>query len=109
MSQQAVLVTGGTGYIGSHTVVQLLAAGAHVVILDNLSNSHLEVLRRIETIAGLRPLFIEGDIRDRPCLKALFKAHAIDAVIRLQGLRRSGSPSKSRPSIMATMSPAPLR
>lgn len=85
MHKQIVLVTGGTGYIGSHTVMQLLAAGAKVVVLDNLSNSHPEVLRRIEATAGRLPLFIEGDIRDRACVKALFKAHAIDAVIHFSG------------------------
>ena len=58
MHNQTVLVTGGTGYIGSHTVVQLLVAGAKVVVLDNLSNSHPEVLRRIEAIAGRLPLFL---------------------------------------------------
>lgn len=90
MHKQTILVTGGTGYIGSHTVVQLLAAGAKVVVLDNLSNSHPEVLRRIEAIAGRLPLFIEGDIRNRSDLQALFKAHAMDAVIHFAGLKAVG-------------------
>lgn len=83
-------MTGGTGYIGSHTVVQLLGAGARVVVLDNLSNSHPKVLRRIEAITGHLPLFIKGDIRDRSFLKTLFEAHTIYAVIHFAGLKAVG-------------------
>ena len=85
-----ILVTGGSGYIGSHTVVELLAAGQEVLIFDNLSNSKQSVLDRIEQIAGRRPAFIEGDIRDRAALSALFAAYKIDAVIHFAGLKAVG-------------------
>ena len=67
-----ILVTGGTGYIGSHTVVELQQAGYDVVIIDNLSNSNREVLEGIEKITGIRPVFIEGDCTDIDTLKKLF-------------------------------------
>lgn len=73
MSKPKILVTGGTGYIGSHTVVELQAAGYSVVIIDNLSNSNVEVLDGIERISGIRPDFIEGDCTDIDTLKKLFK------------------------------------
>ena len=83
-----VLVTGGAGYIGSHTVVELLAAGFDVTIVDNLSNSKQSVLNRIEAIAGRRPNFIEGDVRDR---NALMPALAgCGAVIHFAGLKAVG-------------------
>jgi UDP-glucose 4-epimerase len=85
-----ILVTGGTGYIGSHTVVELLQAGHDVLIFDNLSNSKLSVLGRIEQIAGRKPGFVEGDIRDRAALKQLFAQHKIDAVIHFAGLKAVG-------------------
>ncbi|QWD37669.1 UDP-glucose 4-epimerase GalE [Polynucleobacter paneuropaeus] len=85
-----ILVTGGTGYIGSHTVVQLLAAGHDVLILDNLCNSKLKVVDRIAKIAGKTPGFIEGDIRDRALLKSLFAEHAIETVIHFAGLKAVG-------------------
>ena len=87
---QTILVTGGTGYIGSHTVVQLLEAGNKVVILDNLCNSKREVVNRIEKITGRRPEFILGDIRDREILRSVFSAHKIDAVIHFAGLKAVG-------------------
>ena len=87
---QTILVTGGTGYIGSHTVVQLLEAGNKVVILDNLCNSKREVVNRIEKITGRRPEFILGDIRDREILRSLLRAHQIDAVIHFAGLKAVG-------------------
>ncbi len=73
MSKPKILVTGGTGYIGSHTVVELQAAGYSVVIIDNLSNSNIEVLDGIERISGIRPDFVEGDCTDIETLKKLFK------------------------------------
>lgn len=85
-----ILVTGGTGYIGSHTVIQLLEAGRDIVILDNLSNSHEIVLERIHTITGKSPVFIRGDIRDRTLLKSLFVSHDIDSVIHFAGLKAVG-------------------
>lgn len=85
-----MLVTGGSGYIGSHTVVQLLNKGHDVVIFDNLSNSRPEVLNRIEAICGKRPIFIEGDIRDKDSLKAVFSDHSIHSVIHFAGLKAVG-------------------
>jgi len=83
----AILVTGGAGYIGSHTVVQLLQANHEVVVLDNLCNSKAEVINRIERIAGKRPHFIEGDVRDRTVLQMIFAKHSIEAVIHFAGLK----------------------
>lgn len=70
-----ILVTGGTGYIGSHTTVELQQAGYDVVIIDNLSNSSIDVLDGIEAITGIRPAFVEGDVCDIATLRALFNAH----------------------------------
>ena len=70
-----ILVTGGTGYIGSHTTVELQASGYDVVIIDNLSNSNLEVLDGIERISGIRPEFIQGDCTDMVCLNDVFEKH----------------------------------
>ncbi|HZV53489.1 MAG TPA: UDP-glucose 4-epimerase GalE [Rhodocyclaceae bacterium] len=83
-----VLVTGGVGYIGSHTVVELLAADFDVTIIDNLCNSKASVLDRIEAIAGRRPDFVRGDIRDRDALKAALAG--CDAVIHFAGLKAVG-------------------
>ena len=85
-----ILVTGGTGYIGSHTVVELLAAGKDVLILDNYANSSPKVLERIAKISGRAPAFREGDIRDVDGLRALFAAHRIEAVIHFAGLKAVG-------------------
>lgn len=85
-----VLVTGGAGFIGSHTVVELLQAGYEVVIIDNFSNSSPLVLARIEEITAKRPLMIEGDIRDRSLLDDVFKQHPIDAVVHFAGLKAVG-------------------
>ena len=86
----AILVTGGAGYIGSHTCVQLLAAGHELVVLDNLSNASRESLRRVEKISGKSFSFIEGDIRDRDGLDRLFAEHSIDSVIHFAGLKAVG-------------------
>lgn len=85
-----ILVTGGAGYIGSHTVVQLIEAGAHVVILDNLCNSKRDVIGHIEQITGQCPEFIEGDIRDRGKLRMVFANEKFDAVIHFAGLKAVG-------------------
>jgi UDP-glucose 4-epimerase len=85
-----ILVTGGMGYIGSHTCVELLDAGHQVVILDNLSNSDRRVQQRIEKIAGKAVAFVEADIRDRAAVEAAFAAHKIDAVIHFAGLKAVG-------------------
>lgn len=85
-----ILVTGGAGYIGSHMVLTLLEAGHEVVVLDNLSNASQESLQRVELLAGKAPLFINGDIRDRRCLDALFSEHAISDVLHFAGLKAVG-------------------
>jgi UDP-glucose 4-epimerase len=91
-----VLVTGGAGYIGSHTVVELLAAGHEVAIIDSLCNSKASVIDRIERIAGRRPTFVRGDVRDSAALRVLFGSHAFDAVIHFAGLKAVGE-SVDRP------------
>ena len=75
MNNSRILVTGGTGYIGSHTVVELQQAGYPVVIIDNLSNSSADVLDGIERITGLRPDFVEGDCTDIDTLKTIFATY----------------------------------
>jgi UDP-glucose 4-epimerase len=85
-----ILVTGGMGYIGSHTCVELLNAGHQVVILDNLANADRSVQQRIERITGKPAAFVEADIRDRAAVEAAFGAHAIDAVIHFAGLKAVG-------------------
>ena len=67
-----VLISGGAGYIGSHTVVELHAAGYDVVVIDNLSNSNIDVLDGIEKISGKRPMFVQGDCTDMDTLRKLF-------------------------------------
>jgi UDP-glucose 4-epimerase len=85
-----ILVTGGAGYIGSHTVVELLALGHEVVVLDSLVNSSALVFDRIEKITGKSPFFIQGDIRDAAMLLDIFSNHNIDAVIHFAGLKAVG-------------------
>ena len=87
----SILVTGGMGYIGSHTVVELLKIGKRVIIVDNLSNSKLCVLDRIEKITGVRPVFIKCDLLDSSALDAVFAQHTdIDSVIHFAGLKAVG-------------------
>ncbi|MBR5459888.1 MAG: UDP-glucose 4-epimerase GalE, partial [Clostridia bacterium] len=87
----SILVTGGTGYIGSHTVVELLSAGDKVIIVDNLCNSKLCVLDRIETITGKRPEFIKCDLCDMEALEEVFASHPdIESVIHFAGLKAVG-------------------
>lgn len=85
-----ILVTGGTGYIGSHTVVELMQAGFDVLIVDNFCNSKASVLDRIERIVGRRPVSVEADVRDRESMRNLFAAHRFDAVIHFAGLKAVG-------------------
>lgn len=85
MSQ--ILVTGGAGYIGSHTVVELLTAGHQVVVLDNLVNSSDLSLKRVEQITGKKPVFVKGDIRDTAKVEQLLSLHDIDSVIHFAGLK----------------------
>ena len=86
----AILITGGAGYIGSHTSVQMLAAGHEIVIVDNLSNSSQESLKRVAKISGKTFPFIEADIRDKQAMRAIFEAHDISAVIHFAGLKAVG-------------------
>lgn len=88
--KQSILVTGGAGYIGSHTTLALLEAGHDVIVLDNLANSSLESLRRIEKICGKAATFIEGDIRDRELLDSIFARYPIEAVLHFAGLKAVG-------------------
>jgi len=85
-----VLLTGGAGYIGSHTAVECLAAGHEVVVFDNLSNSSVESLERVAQIVGRPVTFVQGDIRDRGALHKLFTDHAVDAVVHFAGLKAVG-------------------
>ena len=85
-----ILVTGGTGYIGSHTVVELLQAGYEVEIIDNLFNSKIEVLDKIEQITNKRPLFHEVDLLDKEATLEVLKNGSFDAVIHFAGLKAVG-------------------
>ena len=93
---RTVLVTGGAGYIGSHTVVELLAAGYQVAMIDNFCNAKREVLARLERISGYPVPCYEGDIRDRELLERVFDRHRIGAVIHFAGLKAVGE-STNRP------------
>ena len=85
-----ILVTGGAGYIGSHTCIELLNSAHEVVVLDNLSNSAEESLYRVQELTGKALVFVEGDIRDRHTLDQIFTQHQIDAVIHFAGLKAVG-------------------
>lgn len=88
--KKIILLTGATGYIGSHTWCSLLAAGYQVIGLDNLSNSVVEVVGRITEITQIQPHFVEGDVRDLALLGTLFSKYKIDAVIHFAGLKAVG-------------------
>ena len=85
-----ILVTGGTGYIGSHTCVSLIQAGYEVIALDNLYNSNEAVLDRIQTITGVKPKFYRTDVLDKDGLKKVFDENHIDAVIHFAGYKAVG-------------------
>lgn len=91
-----VLVTGGIGYIGSHTCVQMMEAGMKPIIIDNLCNANIAVLERIETLSGESATFYQGDIRDEAFLDSLFRQHDVQAVIHFAGLKAVGE-SVSKP------------
>ena len=105
-NQMNVLVTGGAGYIGTHTVVELLNDGHHVIVLDNLSNSSLDALEQVSVITKTklqdsksstgRHVFIKGDLRDRNLISKIFSMYPIDAVIHFAGLK-SISESVAKP------------
>ena len=85
-----ILVTGGAGYIGSHTLVELLNTGQQVLVLDNLSNASVASLARVAEITGKQPEFIKGDIRDAALLDRLFAEHSIESVVHFAGLKAVG-------------------
>lgn len=87
---KTILVTGGMGYIGSHTVVELLQKDYNVVIVDNLSNSKIQVIERIQKITGKQPVFYKVDLLSTADLESVFKSHPIDAVIHFAGLKAVG-------------------
>ena len=88
--KKTILVTGGTGYIGSHTTVELQQAGYDVVIADNLSNSNIEVLDGIEKITGVRPVFEKVDLQDKEATAAIFKKYQIDGIIHFAASKAVG-------------------
>ena len=85
-----ILVTGGAGYIGSHTCVEMLNAGYEITVIDNLSNSREESLRRVQELTGKSVTFHKVDLLDRPALEAVFKNNKFDAVIHFAGLKAVG-------------------
>lgn len=91
---KSILVTGGTGFIGSHTCVVLSDSGYELVVLDNLCNSDAGVVEQIRKICGRKPVFIEGDIRDVDLLEGLFAEHSISAVLHFAGLKAVGESVK---------------
>jgi UDP-glucose 4-epimerase len=90
LTNKTILVTGGAGYIGSHTCVELLNAGFTIVVVDNLSNSKIEALKRVERITEKTVAFYQADIRDKDALASVFNKHHIDAVIHFAGLKAVG-------------------
>ena len=90
----SILVTGGAGYIGSHTVVELLNVGYDVIIADNFCNSHPEVLNRIAALTGKQPVFYEADVRDTKALNNIFSQHKIESVIHFAGLKAVGESTR---------------
>ena len=86
----AILITGGTGFIGSHTCVELISAGKEIVIIDNLSNSKADVVDKIEEITGVRPPFYKVELLCEPEIEAVFEKHKIESVIHFAGLKAVG-------------------
>ncbi len=87
---KSILTTGGAGYIGSHACVELSRIGRELVILDNLSNSRADVVERLATICGKRPVFIQGDVRDSALLDSIFVEHEVGTVMHFAGLKAVG-------------------
>ncbi|EOI1378838.1 SDR family NAD(P)-dependent oxidoreductase, partial [Citrobacter amalonaticus] len=82
-----ILVTGGAGYIGSHTVLELLSRGDEVVVIDNFANSSRASLERVSDICGRTPILYEGDVRDKGLLQKIFSEHKINSIIHFAGLK----------------------
>ncbi|CAN5504428.1 UDP-glucose 4-epimerase GalE [soil metagenome] len=89
-TKKRILVTGGTGFIGSHTAVELINKGYEVFIIDNLSNSHIEVLSSIEKITGVKPVFAQIDMNNLQALNEFIRIHQVDAVIHFAALKAVG-------------------
>lgn len=87
---KTILVTGGAGYIGSHTVIELINAGHHPIIVDDLSNSSIDVLDKIETITAQRPVFYQINLCDKDKLETVFQKHQFDAIIHFAGFKAVG-------------------
>lgn len=85
-----ILVSGGTGFIGSHTVVELINSGHEVVVFDNLFNSKIDVLDKIKEITGTKPIFYKADMLDKEAMRPMFEEHKFDAVIHFAGLKAVG-------------------
>ncbi|HTH95324.1 MAG TPA: SDR family NAD(P)-dependent oxidoreductase, partial [Rhodocyclaceae bacterium] len=85
-----ILLTGGTGYIGSHTAVALAQSGHDIVLFDNLSNSDISVVERVSRITGKPVPFVQGDVRDTALLREVLKTHGIHAVVHFAGLKAVG-------------------
>ena len=96
----AILITGGAGYIGSHTCVQLLEAGYVIVVVDNLSNSSVESIDRVKQLSAKAFAFVKADIRDAAAMRTLFKVHTITAVIHFAGLKAVGESAQNPPALL---------
>jgi UDP-glucose 4-epimerase len=88
--KKTILLTGGAGFIGSHTAVELMLAGWEVLVLDNLCNSELETIERLKAVCGTSPQFVRGDVRDAALLDTVFASHPISAVMHFAGLKSVG-------------------
>ena len=86
----SILITGGAGYIGSHTCIEMLDAGYDVAVIDNLDNSSSESLKRVESITGKKVKFYKEDVRDKEALRRIFTENKIEAVIHFAGLKAVG-------------------
>ena len=87
---KTILVTGGAGYIGSHTSIELIEAGYDIVVVDNLSNSKIEAVKRVESIVNRKITFYKADVCDKDAMRKIFSAHKIDAVINFAGYKAVG-------------------
>ena len=103
----AILVTGGAGYIGSHTCIELLNAGYEVVVMDNLYNASEEALRRVEKITGKHVTFYKVDMLDHEAVNEIFEKESIDSVIHFAGLKAVGESVAKPLNITTPISPEP--